>query len=103
VRFEIFNFLEVRAKQPFHFRDSGIAATQPNDFRRRAALQSQIRKILAQRHDHKTIFFCVLPDDLIIGGAEIKEPRLRGIGKDVRQPPDKFVAQVMVEQQLHAA
>jgi hypothetical protein len=28
---------------------------------------------------------------------------LREIGKYIRQPPDKFVAQVMIKQQLHAA
>lgn len=87
----------------FNLGDGGIAAAQPDDFWRCVTVQGQICKIFVKRDHDEAVVMGILPDRWIAGCAKIQQACLREIGKYIRQPPDKFVAQVMIKQQLHAA
>ena len=66
-------------------------------------MSGHARKIRILRDEHKIVVFGMLPNDEIIGLIETQLPNWAGVGEQIGEPCAEFEAEILVEQQLHAA
>ena len=80
-----------------------VAATEPDDFWRRAKERGHVGKISILSDKDKTIRLGELPYGGVIRLIQTQTPDLIRAGKKIRELAGQFEAQVLVEQELHAA
>ena len=66
----------VGAQQLFHAGDGGVAAAQPDDFRRVPAQNAQVGEIGVEGDDDQTVGFGVVPDDRVIRSFQTQQARM---------------------------
>jgi hypothetical protein len=100
--FELHNQRCMVAHKTFDNGRGLVAATQPNDLRRRAAQGSDIGEVRIERNDRKAFATGELPDGIVARAVEPGSFYLLGFWKYIRQHAAETVAQVLIEEQLHA-
>ena len=69
----------------------------------RAIQSNHVCKIGILGHQEESVGFGVLPKDAVIGLGQANQADLTGAGEEVSKGLTEFEAEVLVEQQLHAA
>lgn len=81
----------------------GIPATQPDDFRGRTMKPASFSVVRILRDDEITSVLRVLPDHFVRRPLQTKQAHVHGIRIDISQLPWQLVAEILIEEQLHAA
>jgi len=66
-------------------------------------MSGHVRKIRILRDEHKAVVFGMRPNDAIVGLIETELPNRFGVGEQIGEQCAEFEAEILVEQQLHAA
>ena len=93
----------VAAEEFFYLLRRAVAAAEPDDFRRRTVEAAAFGEIRILRDDAKAVIFRVLPNAIIRRLIQARGADVGGLGKEIVEPPGQAMAEVLIEEQLHAA
>ena len=94
---------EVSSQNLFDLLWSLIAAPQPDDFGRRTVQPAPLGEVGILRNDSVSVGLGILPDLPIVRLLQTRSANVRRVRKEIAQSGRKSMAQILVEQQLHAA
>ena len=103
VALEFRDIIDVTSQYRFHNCNGLISASKPDNLGWVTVMSGQPRKIGILRHEHKTRILGVLPNDTVVRFVETEFPNRFGFGKQIGEQCAKLEAEILVEQQLHAA